>query len=248
MGIVRLRTTVHIHAFVILINGCAELYAGTLRVVLWTRGQLSELQAEMALKNIAFLYNVYSASDMYTTTKRRDWNTRDLGCGLQFPQRETQLVAFRWGFILSYLCQGALMSQVLSAVTPASQAYRWQSNTGFDLVMVAVFYVYCSDCSVRRRYVALVVHYIALCLYSALCAVCGVLCPVCCALRCVASALSSSSLLLLCAVAPFACIGVLCRADRCRYACPRETATHSPSSPSPLLLVPLLPPCAQGLG
>jgi len=124
---------------------------GTVRIVLWSRGQLTELQAEMALKNVAFLYNVYSASDMYTTTKRRDWNAQDLACGLQYPARETQLIFFRWSFMLCYLCQGALMSQVLSAVTPASQAYRWQSNTGFDLMMVAIFYVYCSNCYNRRR-------------------------------------------------------------------------------------------------
>jgi len=44
-----------------------------------------------------------------------------------------------------------LMSLVLSNVTPKTQAYRWQANTGFDVVLAVIFWLYCSNCDIRRR-------------------------------------------------------------------------------------------------
>ncbi len=137
-------------SIVIALSAAVEVYAGACRVVLWTRGRLNQLQIEMAVKNLAFLYNVYSATDMYTTTKRRDWNTKEIGCYLEYPQRRTQLLFFKWLFIGSYLGQGAMMSLFLSNVTPATQAYRWQSNTGFDIIFSVIFWLYCSNCNERR--------------------------------------------------------------------------------------------------
>ena len=136
---------------IILINGCAELYAMILRCVLWARGWLSELQTEMAIKNIAFLYTVYSAYDMYSTTKLRNWNSTELGCGYHIPSRDSQLTFFRYSFMFCYLIQGILMSLLLSNVTPNSQANRWQTNTGLDIFIVVFFYFYCRHCHVRRR-------------------------------------------------------------------------------------------------
>lgn len=131
-------------SIVTLVMSAAELYAMSLRIYLWTRGQLDTLQIEMTVKNIMFLFQIYTASDMYNLTNRRDWNSRDLGFGLQYPSRQFQLRFFRVLFVVFYIVQGCLLSVICSEVT--QESYRWIANFAFDIVLAVLFFYYCEHC------------------------------------------------------------------------------------------------------
>jgi hypothetical protein len=51
----------------------ADIYAATIRVILWAQGQLNTLQQEMVLKNFLFLIACSGAYDMYVNTETRQW-------------------------------------------------------------------------------------------------------------------------------------------------------------------------------
>jgi hypothetical protein len=51
----------------------ADIYAATIRVILWAKGQLNTLQQEMVLKNFLFLIACSGAYDMYVNTETRQW-------------------------------------------------------------------------------------------------------------------------------------------------------------------------------
>lgn len=134
-------------SIVTLVMSGAELYAMSIRIYLWSLGQLDTLQIEMAVKNIMFLFQIYGASDMYNITNRRDWNSRDLGFGFQYPSRQFQLRFFRYLFVVVYIVQGCLLSVICSKVT--QESYRWIANFGFDVLLAVLFYYYCENCHIK---------------------------------------------------------------------------------------------------
>ena len=135
---------------VTLVMSGAELFAAGVRITLWTRNQLNQLQIEMTIKNLLFLYSIYGASDMYSTTNRRDWNSRILLPGiLEYPTRMFQLQFFRFFFVGCYLVQGSLMSWLLSYVSPPEQHFRWQFNVFTDCILCFWFLVYCRNICYR---------------------------------------------------------------------------------------------------
>ena len=67
MCALRLRCTI------IMAMALSELYAGGVRIYLWTLGELSDLQIEMFFKNVLFLSTAVSAYQFYWCTVYRDW-------------------------------------------------------------------------------------------------------------------------------------------------------------------------------
>ena len=132
---------------VTLVMSAAELYAMCIRIYLWSKGQLDVLQIEMAIKNCLFLFQIYSAADMYFVTNRRDWNSRDLGFGLQYPSREWQLNFFRLFFVASYLIEGCLLSVICAHVT--QESFNWIGNFVVDVILAAFFYYYGHSCHIK---------------------------------------------------------------------------------------------------
>jgi len=126
----------------------AELYAAGIRISLWSAGKLDTLQQEMTIKNLLFLFQIYGATDNWYTTKRRDWNTREIAFGILYPARETQLKIFQFSFMIMYVLQGALLSMILANAT--KDQYRWIGNVGFDVFLVLIFYFYCRNCHVKQ--------------------------------------------------------------------------------------------------
>ena len=127
-----------------LVMSAAELYAMCIRIYLWSKGMLDTLQIEMAVKNCMFLFQIYSAADMYFVVNRRDWNARAIGCGLQYPSRERQLDFMRWAFIVCYLVEGCLLSVVCSHVT--AESWAWIGNFVVDILLCAAFFFFCQNC------------------------------------------------------------------------------------------------------
>lgn len=132
---------------VTLVMSLAELYAMCLRIFLWSKGQLDTLQIEMAIKNCLFLFQMYSAADMYFVTNRRDWNSRELGFGLYYPSRERQLSALRAIFVSCYVVQGCLLSVICSKAT--QESFRWIGNFAVDVILATVFFFYCRNCHLK---------------------------------------------------------------------------------------------------
>jgi hypothetical protein len=120
----------------------AELYAAGLRIAIWSKHQLSQLQMEMCIKNLAFCYTIYGASEMYNTTKRRDWNTRELGLGIEYPSRMYQLKWSKRIFICLYIVQGMLLNYYIASV---SDRPEWYSHSLSDCVLCWFFSVYCAN-------------------------------------------------------------------------------------------------------
>jgi hypothetical protein len=121
----------------------AEIYAGVIRIILWSRGQLDSLQQDMAIKNLLFITTIYGAYSMWMSVKvssnslqlilggysefhvffqERYWNDRDLGMfGWQIPSREAQLEIFRYSFVFFYLLEGLLLTIILMHVSDKGQ-------------------------------------------------------------------------------------------------------------------------------
>ena len=125
----------------------AEVYAGTVRVILWSRNQLDSLQQDMTIKNFLFISSIYGAYSMWMSVKERYWNDRDLGFGFQLPSRAFQLSFFRFGFAVFYVLQGILFSIILTKVS--SQGANWVANIGIDIVLVLIFLVYCKNVHIQ---------------------------------------------------------------------------------------------------
>ncbi len=121
----------------------AEFYAAGIRIYLWSQRHLSQLQIEMTLKNIAFLFSLYGASDMYSTTKRRDWNTREIIGGIEYPSRYVQAQWAKWGFVLSYISIGAMLNYFLYLTSRDTQAHYWFSLSIIDVFLAFLFAFYC---------------------------------------------------------------------------------------------------------
>lgn len=60
---------------------------------------------------------------------------------MQYPTRETQMELCRWGFVISYILIGAMLSWILIQVTPDQT--KWVGNVVVDVLLVTVFVVYC---------------------------------------------------------------------------------------------------------
>lgn len=118
----------------------AQFYAAGLRIALWSRHQLSQIQIEMCIKNLAFLYSIYGASEMYNTTKRRDWNTREIAMGIEYPSRVFQLQCSKYVAVTFYLVVGVVTNMYLADVTGDGS---WYTATFFDFVLCALFAIYC---------------------------------------------------------------------------------------------------------
>lgn len=118
----------------------AQFYAAGLRIALWSRHQLDQLQIEMCIKNLAFLYSIYGASEMYNTTKRRDWNTREIVAGLEYPSRLIQLQCAKYVAVTFYLVVGVVINLYLAEATGND---NWYASSLFDFVLCALFMVYC---------------------------------------------------------------------------------------------------------
>lgn len=76
-----------LRAKVILFMVIAEVYAVVMRLILWFNGKLDALQQEMTIKNVLFVVAMYSAYALYDGSKKRNWNSADLGCGFHYPER-----------------------------------------------------------------------------------------------------------------------------------------------------------------
>jgi hypothetical protein len=125
----------------------AQFYAAGLRIALWSRRQLNQLQIEMCIKNLAFLYSTYGASEMYNTTKRRDWNTREILPGLiEYPSRLLQLQCAKYVAVVFYLVVGVVTNLYLAEATGNN---LWYTSSLFDFVLCALFMTYC-DRAYRR--------------------------------------------------------------------------------------------------
>jgi len=144
----------------------AEFFAASLRIYLWTKGQLDVLQKEMALKNVLFLLSVEGAYDMWMNSTTRAWNSREIGCGVKYPDREVQLRYLKWTFVVFYVLEGILLSLVLlnakdwdcmhglhdsvsGKEKECSSGKEWVANIALDLILVAVFLLYCSNTHVQ---------------------------------------------------------------------------------------------------
>lgn len=134
-------------ALVVMVMSLAEIYAMVLRICLWVRGSLDSIQQEMALKNIMFLISAYAAYDMWTSTVKRNWNSRDLGLGLKIPTRDTQRAIFRWLFVLSFAAESTALTAFL--VSRAEGSDKWLLNSACDAAMLLFFILYCGNCHVK---------------------------------------------------------------------------------------------------
>ncbi len=137
-----------LRSFITILMSFSELCAAILRLVLWSRGQLNSMQQEMCFKNILFLTSIQNAINFKINASLRNWNSRELGFGLYLPGRMTQIEIFRWSFAFFYCLQGAMMSFILIQVTGAR--LKWLTNIGFDVVLTAVFLVYCKKVHVQN--------------------------------------------------------------------------------------------------
>lgn len=63
----------YIRAIVTMTMASADFYAAIIRIILWSRGQLSALQQDMAIKNVMFIMACSGAYDMYDNTITRNW-------------------------------------------------------------------------------------------------------------------------------------------------------------------------------
>lgn len=67
-------------------------------------------------------------------------NNPILPFGFRVPSRDSQLVLYRWLFVLSYVLQGALFSSLLIRVTKETDF--WAINTACDVILAFIFAVY----------------------------------------------------------------------------------------------------------
>lgn len=128
----------------------ADFFAGALRIYLWGKGTLDPLQQDMAIKNIFFLCTFSGAYDMFHNSIARDWNSRDIltfPIVLRYPKRLQQLQFCRWGFAVSYLLIGILLSYILIKVSPDSN--KWVANIILDIFLVAIFIRYFKNAHIK---------------------------------------------------------------------------------------------------
>ncbi len=134
-------------ALVVMVMSAAEVYAMVLRIFLWVAGSLDSIQQEMALKNIMFLISAYAAYDMWTSTVKRNWNSRELFLGLKIPTRDTQRAIFRWLFVASFAAESAALTAFL--VSEREGAELWLLNCAVDAALLLFFVLYCGSCHVK---------------------------------------------------------------------------------------------------
>jgi hypothetical protein len=137
-------------SLIVVTMAIAEIYAAILRIILWSKNLLSQLQIEMAIKNLTFLISIYSASEMYNTTKRRDWNTREIFGNLKYPSRYDQIQCGKWFFIVCYWTQSFLMNYMLAQVSPNSNMWYWAEF--FDITLLILFWKTCSNACRKLNY------------------------------------------------------------------------------------------------
>ena len=134
-----------LRSMVVLSMACAEIFAATIRIILWTAGNISALQQEMTVKNCVFLINVSGAYSMWKSTKTRDWNKRTILFNIKYPSRNTQLALLRIWFCVTYLLIGALLSSLLIEVSEVNDKF-WTLNVITDFILSLFFFFYCKNC------------------------------------------------------------------------------------------------------
>ena len=137
-----------LRSFITILMTGAELCAAIIRIILWSRGLLNSIQQDMCIKNFLFITNIQSAINFKINASLRNWNSRDLGFGINIPTRGAQIEIFRWLFAFFYCVQGAIMSVILIQVTGAR--LKWLANIGFDFFLVIVFLVYCRKVHIQN--------------------------------------------------------------------------------------------------
>jgi len=131
---------------------CADLFAGCLRIALWTEGKLTALQQDMCIKNMMFLMTIHSAVYNYKNSVDKIWNARDLltyPFVLRYPRIVVQIELFRYFFVFSYLSIGAMMTSILLNVVSSSDALYWIANMAVDCGLVLLFVVYAKNAHIH---------------------------------------------------------------------------------------------------
>ena len=125
--------------------------AASLRIALWSKGDLSPLQQEMMAKNLLFLIPTCTSILNRMRIKGRYWNTRkllvgripyfDIDVNIIKPSRLFQIEVLRYAFVVTYLITGAVFSAILVGVAPESNL--WINNIGTDILLCIVFLILC---------------------------------------------------------------------------------------------------------
>jgi hypothetical protein len=133
----------------------AQFFAAGLRLTLWVRGELNNVQQGMMVKNILFFSQIGTALMWSMSATARNWNTPiyletyipslNWNLVIRKPPREKQIEFFRYFFMLSYSLTGAMMSGFLSHVPSTYSSNLWLLNFFCDLVLCLVFFLSCRN-------------------------------------------------------------------------------------------------------
>jgi hypothetical protein len=146
----RTLSSINLRSCITIAMAFAQFYAGGLRLALWQDNNLSLLQQEMFFKNVLFFLPLFNSVYMFSVTKQRMWNTRELidfpvcsgyNLSLRKPSRQFQLEFLRVAFVVTYLVTGAMFSSFLTHVT--NESTMWVNNVGSDILCCIAFLFLC---------------------------------------------------------------------------------------------------------
>lgn len=146
-------TAIQFKSYITITMAFAQFFAAGLRLTLWIRGELDNLQQGMMVKNLLFFSQIGTALMWSMSASARNWNSPlyletyisslNWNLVIKKPPRIKQIEFFRYFFMFSYSLTGAMMSGFLSNVPSTYSSNLWLLNFFCDLVLCLIFYFTC---------------------------------------------------------------------------------------------------------
>jgi hypothetical protein len=146
-------TAIQFKSYITITMAFAQFFAAGLRLTLWIRGELNNLQQGMMVKNLLFFSQIGTALMWSMSASARNWNSPlyletyvsflNYHLVIKKPPRMKQIEFFRYFFMFSYSLTGAMMSGFLSHVPSTYSSNLWLLNFFCDLLLCLIFYFTC---------------------------------------------------------------------------------------------------------
>lgn len=148
-------SAIQFKSYITLTMAFAQFFAAGLRLTLWIRGELNNIQQGMMVKNLLFFSQIGTALMWSMSASARNWNSPlyldtyipslNWTLTIRKPHRLKQIEFFRYFFMFSYCLTGAMMSGFLSHVPSAYSSNLWLLNFMCDLILCLIFFFVCRN-------------------------------------------------------------------------------------------------------